>query len=227
MQKLFLNHNSIQELSSESFEGLSYSGISGVSIYLSSNEISTLQSSVFDGISRLQFLDLSWNSIRNIAPNVLSGAPFESLKYLYLSPNVLAELRRDVFKSLTKCRTLLLGGNLLTEVPDGLFSGMLSLKILSLGNNQLANIPSGAFDSFADSAREIILCKNQVWLPAGLFDSITNLRVLILGDNPFQEIAGVMPVGDLEFLKTLASLTILDLYNVDPTIFAGEYHYAA
>jgi Leucine-rich repeat (LRR) protein len=225
VQKLYLNHNHIQELSVKIFEGLSCAGISGVSIYLSSNKISSVQGSVFDGIERLQFLDLSWNSIRSIAPNALSGSKFESIKFLYLSENAIAELRSDVFKSLTKCHTLLLGGNQLTEVPAGLFSSMSSLQILSLGNNQIARIPNGAFDSFAGSAREIILANNQLaWLPAGLFTKMTHLRVLILGDNPFQEIAGVVPVGDLKFLNTLASLTILDLHNIDPTVYAGESH---
>ena len=48
-----------------------------------------------------------------------------------------------------------------------------------------------------------------------------NLRVLVLGDNPFEDTVESAALPDLNFLSQLAALAILDLHNIQPAIIAG------
>ena len=122
LELVYLHHNKIQALRNGAFSDINAEQQNRLRIYISSNEISELSPGIFKDVGYLNLLDLSWNRIHTISQDVLSGSPFASIEFLYLSANMISSLPERVFESLAKCDTLKLGGNALTEVPAGLFN---------------------------------------------------------------------------------------------------------
>ena len=115
-------------------------------------------SGLFDGLARLEVLDLSANSIN--------------------------ELPDGVFDRNLELRGLDLSINEISELPEGVFGGLGDLQRLSLAGNDLKSLPE---DVFADlgSLAELDLSGNKLNdLPAGLFEGFSGLTDLDAGDNP-------------------------------------------
>jgi len=110
---------------------------------LMDNQITKIESSVFEDMISLKELYLLNNTI-----NKLSMKTFEGLKHLQvldLSRNKLKVIENKIFHQLVDLMKLHLWGNDLERLEDSAFYGLINLETLTLGDNKLMKIPSESF----------------------------------------------------------------------------------
>ena len=104
---------------------------------------SKLKEGDFDGLSNLEVLSLSGNSLVSLPVGVFDNT--QNLEYLYLSNNSLVSLPEGVFDNNPELKELQLSGNGLVSLPEGVFDNNPNLTTLSLDNNSLVSLPPGIF----------------------------------------------------------------------------------
>ena len=181
VQSLYLINNQLSTLPTNGFAGLTKL----TDLRLANNQLTTIQPDAFAGLTKLDYLDLGNNQLTTIQPDAFAG--LTKLTGLYLANNQLKDIQPDAFVDLTNLRTLYLANNQLTTIQPDAFVGLTNLTDLRLANNQLKDIQAKAF--------------------AGL----TKLRILFLGNNQLKDIQPDAFVG-------LTNLTGLDLTNNQLTI---------
>ena len=140
----------LNELSISSFEILNLSRMNITDIYeffhrsqhrnlvklsLSNNYIRELRSRTFYYLTKLRFLDLSFNELTSLGD--LDG--LANVEYLYLSHNFLEKIHATTFDGLQLLRVLDLSHNRLLNVDDTPFQNLFDLQILNLGSNHLTS----------------------------------------------------------------------------------------
>jgi len=95
-------------------------------IYLSEKDITTIDSSTFNGLNSLQTLYLSRNKLTKIDQSTFNG--LNSLQYIYLDNNKLTTIDSYTFKGLKSLHYLDLDFNELTKIDSSSFDGPNLLK---------------------------------------------------------------------------------------------------
>ena len=148
---------------------------------LREQDIVSLQSNDFGGLSSLISLFLDENDLTALPVGVFAG--LSSLEQLWMKDNRLATLPDGAFAGLSSLTDLLLSDNQLTVLPDGVFAGLPSLRQLHLHRNQLTALPDGAFAGLS-SLLSLTLSGNELTeLPAGVFTGLSSLTSLWLFGN--------------------------------------------
>uniref|UniRef100_A0AAY4CHQ4 LRRCT domain-containing protein n=1 Tax=Denticeps clupeoides TaxID=299321 RepID=A0AAY4CHQ4_9TELE len=156
-------------------------------LHATHNNLSSLPSPVFMGLSLLEELHLDGNQITSIDRMLFEG--LVNLTELDVSRNSVTYLDADVFRSLGSLRFLNLGRNLLARLPPALFHPLARLQHLMIYSNRLQTLEAGAFDGLAE-LRELKLHRNP-WdctcSTAGMLDWIRDHENHILDDPTCQE----------------------------------------
>ena len=148
---------------------------------LDDQELTALQPGDFAGLSGLNLLDLSINSIDTLPEGIFDG--LASLHTLLLIYSGLDSLSEDVFKDLSSLQYLRLNGNDLTALPRDIFDGLNVIE-LNLQYNDLSTLPSDVFEGL-DDLSVLGLDNNELdSLPDGLFEGLTSLNRLEIMKNP-------------------------------------------
>lgn len=164
--------------------------------------IISLKNGDFEGLSGLQFLDLSHNFLRGLPDSVF--ADVASLDTLNLEENLLAALPEGVLAALTGLEYLDLSDNALTALPDSSFSGFTALKKLYLDDNWLTTVPAGIFADLT-ALDSLWLEDNALGtLPDGVFDNLSELLALDLSGN----LLSALPDSAFHDLTSLEYLTL-------------------
>ncbi|XP_028818107.1 platelet glycoprotein V-like [Denticeps clupeoides] len=172
------------------------------SIKLSENNLSSLPSPVFMGLSLLEELHLDGNQITSIDRMLFEG--LVNLTELDVSRNSVTYLDADVFRSLGSLRFLNLGRNLLARLPPALFHPLARLQHLMIYSNRLQTLEAGAFDGLAE-LRELKLHSNRIQsLPPRLFFFTPELSTLTLSSNALQNV----PERTFYHLPDITKLTL-------------------
>ena len=129
-------------------------------------------------------------------------AGLTNLQILHLSGNSLTTLPETVFSSLTNLQILHLSGNSLTTLPGALLDQLSQLQVLDLDDNQLTGTLPVELSQLSQLQR-LSLFRNQLTgtLPVEL-SQLSQLRVLSLGQN---QLTGTLPV-ELSQLSQLQRL---------------------
>ena len=144
--------------------------------------ITELKARDFRGLSSLERLRLSDNSLESLPEDLFDG--LTALQELRLSNNSLASLPEDLFEGLTSLQELRLTNNSLASLHENLFEGLTSLQRLRLNNNSLASLHGDLFDDLTN-LQELRLINNSLQsLHGDLFDGLTALQKLFLDSNP-------------------------------------------
>ena len=144
---------------------------------LSFQNILSLQSDDFSGLTGLTVLNLDNNQLSSLPEDIFSD--LTALTLLNLDHNQLRNLPEDIFSGLTRLRELYLN-NQLRNLPEDIFSGLTGLTVLTLNNNQLSNLPAGVFSGLT-GLTTLYLNDNQLFsLPDGIFSGLTTLTTLNL-----------------------------------------------
>jgi len=95
-----------------------------------------LPSGIFDGLTKIITLDLSWNNFSELPTGIFSH--LSNLTALSLAHNQLQSLSTGDFYHLTRLQLFDIACNQLTMLPVDLFEKMTDMQTLSLGENYLS-----------------------------------------------------------------------------------------
>ncbi|KFM59381.1 Protein toll, partial [Stegodyphus mimosarum] len=197
LNELYLQNNSISVLPPGLFTGLQQLLV----LDLSHNEITShwLGSDTFADLIRLVTMDLSFNRLTQIDSSIFRSQ--YSLQVLHLDHNEIEVISDHAFSSLYKLHTLLLNNNRLTQVTPTTFSGLYVLNMLSLSHNDINYVHPDAFRNNS-AMMEINLAGNRLTSVPSAVQSLQLLRSLDLSDNQISDIHNASYLG-LENLYSL------------------------
>ncbi|NWV48790.1 R4RL2 protein, partial [Daphoenositta chrysoptera] len=198
-RRLFLQNNVIGALRAGTF------GPSTVTLWLYSNNISSIQPGTFRHLPALEELDLGDNPhLRVLAPDTFHG--LHRLQALHLYRCRLASLPSGIFRGLRSLQYLYLQENGLLylqvreagwwaappghrdrvrALSEGVFRGLASLDRLLLHANRLAAIHRRAFGGLARLTILYLFNNSLVALPGDPLAALPSLQFLRLNANPW------------------------------------------
>ncbi|XP_012251936.2 leucine-rich repeat and fibronectin type III domain-containing protein 1-like protein [Athalia rosae] len=97
----------------------------------------------FDGLDRLTGLNLERNFIQNIEADAFYGVK-NTLSSLSLLSNLIPDFPTTAINSVRDLKVLDIGFNLITELPTNAFQGNPSLTLLAIDGNPLTTVPEAA-----------------------------------------------------------------------------------
>jgi hypothetical protein len=134
----------------------------------------------------LRMLRLRRKEIKKLPENAFEG--LTSLEYLDLSYNLITHLPANVFRPLTSLKSLDLRDNDIRRIPGNVFYGLGSLTEIILNSNEISDISSNAFQGL-NSLSALHLAGNKIEkLSANTFRGITSIDFLALSHNPLKQI---------------------------------------
>ena len=207
-QSLDMPSENIGSLKSGDFAGLSNLR----TLNLASNTFTTLPADVFSGLTSLGDLVLNSGALSSIDARAFSG--LTTLTALKLERNDLIALPGTVFSGLTALSTIDLQENDLTMLPANVFSGRTALIGLTLNGNDLGSLPPGLFSGLSALSTLLLHGNELSSLPAGLFSGLSALTKLHLHDNDLSS----LPDGLLSGLTALSTLKLGDNPNTGDTL---------
>ena len=148
---------------------------------LENSGITTLKSGDFDGLSRLNGINMSRNNLSALPDGVFDG--LSRLQIINMNHNNLSALPDGVFDDLSRLFSIKLRRNNLSTLPDGVFSDLGDLQVLYLDANHLSELPAGVFDDLTNLFYLNLGQNGLSELPAGVFDELSNLVHLYLSFN--------------------------------------------
>lgn len=176
-----------------------YPDVTIVTLDLSNNRISVIESGAFAELRLLTELDLSYNRLQSdmLTPQVFQGRydpveyePLKKLRVLSLAGNDLHKLDADLFEHMPALEELNLSENPFMAIDAGTeiaISQIPKLKRLNLANTQLRKLPEHIFHA-PRALVEINLEGNLLdRIPDALIFAI-NVDTLILDENPIVRI---------------------------------------
>ena len=188
--------------------------------------LSRIAPGAFRGLSKLEKLHFSLNSLTSLPPGVFDGLP--NLRVLSVTDNDgLTALDPGVFDGLSKLARLNLRSNSLRSLPPGVFDGLPSLRQLLLDGNSLRSLPPGVFDGLA-GLWGVYLSNNQLTtLEPGVFDGLAELQWVHVSDNKLKTLKRSLFDGLTALRAVLAKRN--KLTDLDPALFQGtlnQYGYS-
>lgn len=196
IRDLNLAFNDLKILTSDSFSGLQ----SG-RIILSYNQLESIEAKAFSGVEEtLEYLDFDHNNFLYV-PHALID--LKSLKYLYLSSNLINEIPEQTFSSLCpNLKALSLSGNRLSRIPSVPLQNCSKLSHFNIEFNEIYDIEENDF-SWGTNIRNLMLGNNNVVnLKSQMFRDLQELKELSLSFNPLRYLDPDALVG-LEGLESL------------------------
>ncbi|NWW29256.1 TLR7 protein, partial [Falcunculus frontatus] len=189
LRKLMMNENDISTsidtgMESQSLRILEFRGNRLDALWVDGN---ARYLSFFKNLTSLEELDISFNSLSFLPPDVFEKMP-PRLKILNLTNNRLKSFIWESLPSLKNLVTLDLSNNLLTTVPQELSNCTSSLQELMLRNNRI-HVLTKHFLRGAFQLRYLDLSSNKIEIikrssfPENV---INNLKMLLLHGNPFK-----------------------------------------
>ena len=150
-------------------------------LYLSENNIFSIDINTFSDLKYLHELHLDRNKLEELQPGVFNG--LLNLKSLLLWTNQLSALDSTVFRGLVKLEKLVLNDNKLRFLPGTLIQDLVNLKDVQLAQNLLVTLDSTFFHGLT-GLHTIILKQNHLTsLPTGIFSGLGNLLHVSISES--------------------------------------------
>ncbi|KAL7991938.1 hypothetical protein Chor_016194 [Crotalus horridus] len=198
-QRLFLQNNLIGILRPGMF------GPSLITLWLYSNNISSIQPGTFRHLQVLEELDLGDNRhLRTLEPDTFRG--LERLQSLHLYRCQLSSLPNTIFRNLYSLQYLYLQENNLLCLQDDLFVDLANLSHLFLHGNKIWKLSENVFRGLSGLDRLLLHRNHLHTIPMWAFRDLGKLTILYLFNNSLTTVSG-------ETLSDLPSLEFLRLNN--------------
>ena len=152
-------------------------------LYLTNNDITTIDINTISKLKKLKNLNLA----RNYIQTILNGT-FESLSLLRrldLSRNRISFLERGTFKTLSHLNSLYLSQNCIKTIENGTFIGMIELSNLDLSRNEIETVSQYALSQL--TILEYLDMSNNYIETLPVFPS--SLTTLKLSNNKIAELS--------------------------------------
>ncbi|KAJ8965008.1 hypothetical protein NQ314_004406 [Rhamnusium bicolor] len=184
---------------------------------LSGNSIKAIEEGILEGCNNLKELYLDRNSF-NLVPSTSLNGP-QSLRLLSLRDNRIDTIKSGAFQAQQHLEQLDISNNLISLIEGHAFSNLEKLKFLRLSHNRLSRFNSDVFQG-ADNLLQLDMSENFITeFPTVALKAFENLRYLNLSSNLIQNL-------DNSNLVSLLNLYHLDLSrnnlaNIVPGTFLG------
>ncbi|XP_053455981.1 toll-like receptor 9 isoform X4 [Nycticebus coucang] len=185
LRYLSLAHNDIhsrvsQRLCSNSLQALDFSGNALNRMWAEGD----LYLHFFQGLKRLEWLDLSQNRLHTLLPGTLGNLP-KTLRLLRLRNNYLAFFMWSNLTLLPKLEVLDLAGNQLKALTNGSLPEATQLRKLDLSSNSISFVAPGFF-ALAVKLKEVNLSANALKTVESFWfgHMASNLTILDVSANP-------------------------------------------
>ncbi|XP_071137132.1 chondroadherin-like [Mytilus edulis] len=211
--EIYLSSNNISSIDSTSLSGLTSLKI----LYLSLNEISSIDDGAFADLQSLKQLFLDNNKINSIDANLLSG--LTSLESLYLDNNEISSIADGAFSDLGSLSTLLLYYNRISSINAKLLSGLTSLNTLRIDFNEISSIEDGAFSGLQSLETISLSSNNMLRIEDGAFSDLPFLRYIAIHSNKLTTVSdnifdNVTDITDLSLIDNqLICCTMADFFE--------------
>lgn len=194
----------INSLSAQNISTLKSGDFAGMTslrfLSMTNNQLNSLPDGLFSGLTALTELGLGSNELISLPDGVFSGLTALQDPTPYY--NRLASLPADVFSGMPALQNLRLGSNRLRYLPAGVFSGLSALELLNLGDNRISSLPADIFAGLT-ALENLNLYRNRLLsLPPGIFSGLISLKELRLQQNrvdPLPLPLTLEKVGDSQF----------------------------
>ena len=212
-----------------------FNGLTGLTeLGLQGNELSSLPSDIFSGLTSLINLNLGTQSgqLSSLPSDIFN--PLTNLETLNLDGAGLSSPPANIFNSLTSLQTLSLKGNYLHPLPASIFNSLTNLQELDLEESDLSSLPANIFNSLTNLQTLNLQSNYLSSLPSGIFNSLTNLQTLdltnstgfglnlvtfLITPNPLDLPSGIFdPLTNLQVLD----LSFTGLTTLPSNIFANN-----
>ena len=204
---LYLENNRIEHLMTRAF----YSMPNLIVLTLHGNQLTLLDSSTFDGLRKLQELNLSRNQLILLKVTSVVNATLPSLQTLDLSSNRLQAIPRNISMFSPNLQVLNLSHNSITSAwIDPSYKTLGSLEKLDLTGNPLHYIATHHFDSIHNGPlQELRLASCAIhFINDSALLGLKNVTSLSLSHNP---ISSIMLANAFHGLGNQSLLAFLDL----------------
>ncbi|XP_023229972.1 protein slit-like [Centruroides sculpturatus] len=173
---------------------------------LSDNKLESIHPLVFNNLTKLEYLDLGFNDIKDLPVDMLKGLsnlrafsisgnkklaviPFgffkklHNLNIFYACCCSFSSLEEDIFSDLINLIDVDLGVNQIEHLPRNLLRNNKRLTEFSCWGNEISTLPTGIFHGLSE-LRWLSLRENRLEnLPEDVFQSLSSLETLILSEN--------------------------------------------
>ncbi|CAC5412113.1 unnamed protein product [Mytilus coruscus] len=210
LQHLDLSRNNLSKILNYTF----INHVNLVTLLLSHNAISHIESHAFQGLRLINKLDLTGNQLKTLHPLTLNSMPETYL--LNISYNQLNHF--PDLHNLTKLFVLDLRHNRISKLDNGSFAGLPNLAGINLSWNKLTALRRNVFQN-SRSLELLQVSNNDIEvIEVGAFKNMSKLKWVLLKHNNIKNIAYVF--------TNMLSLLQLDLgYNkIDGPIHAGHFY---
>ncbi len=167
-------------------------------ISLRGNNLNYVNSTMFDGVTGLKVVDLSWNKLREIPAHIFGNTP--ELVAINLTNNNLTWLNGKTFENLKDLRKLEVANNFIHTIQNDFLSDKLGkLEMINFEKNSLRVVEARAFPrGVFDALKTINLRKNKLReIPqSGLY--VRNLETYDISENEIN-FAGFVKTVDQVF----------------------------
>ncbi|XP_019767918.2 toll-like receptor 4 [Dendroctonus ponderosae] len=192
-------NSTIQNLSIGALRGLfSLQTLEGFKMF--QNQIA-LNSSIFQDLYSLSYLNLSHLKLQNLKPHTFHG--LKQIQVLNLSHNELSYFWQSTFSELCFLRVLDLSYNKINVLEREDFHGLDSLKMLNLNDNNIRDIALGSFQNIPQLQSLLIANNNLTQIKIGTFSNLASLKELDIQNNCISELLfeSFLPLVALESLN--------------------------
>lgn len=162
-------------------------------LYLTGNNISTLEEGALNNLPLLRVLYLTRNYIKEIPDNFFKNLSIETLGF---DGNQIDFLSSSAFAGTSKMKWIYAGDNKLSNFNREWFRESLSLEGIYMQNNQIRILPRKAFYN-NQKLTNIDLSNNNIdTIETDAFEGLTNLKILNLTHNVLRHLSPAsFPIG--------------------------------
>ncbi|XP_073832961.1 uncharacterized protein [Musca autumnalis] len=200
IQFMWLSHNELTRVEKSMFEDQ----VDLARLYLNHNFIRDIDRDTFGKLKNLKFLDMSWNRLKQLRRDYF--AALSNVEELLLAHNLIEAIEGYAFNKLKNLKILDLSHNPLHQITNDVFMEDLSLTHLNLKNTSLRKIENNTFKSL-QNLNELNLELNYL-LPSDIQKlELPGLRTLYLSHNNFTNHIEAM-ASMFDKLRSLQHLTM-------------------
>ncbi|XP_063540131.1 insulin-like growth factor-binding protein complex acid labile subunit [Cydia strobilella] len=184
------------------------------SLSFSKNFISKISKTTFRNLGNLEELDLSFNKLRSID---FDTTDLKTLRYFYISNNVIQQIRRDTFEPLISLKIIDLSNNAIEDIQTRSFNNLKILILLNLKNNPITDIPQQTFNGLSLCIGLDLSGSKIKTLQNNSFNGMTSLNTLNLSHSDIKliEFNVFNGTGAIEFLDL--SFNQIESFSINST----------
>lgn len=209
LRKLVLDHNGVDVLDTDTFQGLR--GL--LELHMRRNGLTEVPSRAFHDMRNLELLDMSQNRIASVDPDAFVG--LHRLKTLILRENKLQHVPTPAFHHISHLVTLNIGQNAMPVIVDNAFTHLVRLKDLIMDRCSVSVIEQGAFSSLVSLSGLRLQDNSLDDFPTDALSDLHRLEELHIGQNGFRTISE-------ESLRSLPMLKRLFVVSANQLEYIGE-----